>query len=126
MKTVAKTLDTAEVKVFLNHIYEYNKGVRRMILCTLKKEYEQFAINRLESRSISYLRQEAGPRTVNLFFGRPECIDAVRHFASRPLNTLTPEEDFILGALLGYDICQQCKRFCSKRNDLFDGQPEVG
>ena len=25
-----------------------------------------------------------------------------------------PEEDFILGALLGYDICMQCERFCKR------------
>ena len=28
-----------EIKVFLNHIYEYKKGVRNMILCTLNEYY---------------------------------------------------------------------------------------
>ena len=32
----------------------------------------------------------------------------------RPLQLLSPEEDFILGALLGYDICMQCERFCKR------------
>ena len=31
---------------------------------------------------------------------------------------LTPEEDFILGAMLGYDICQQCKRYCNKKGNI--------
>lgn len=34
---------------------------------------------------------------------------------TRPLNLLTPEEDFILGAMLGYDICAQCKRYCTRK-----------
>ena len=29
-----------------------------------------------------------------------------------------PEEDFILGAMLGYDLCQQCKRYCSKKEGI--------
>ena len=34
----------------------------------------------------------------------------------KPLNQLTPEEDFILGAMLGYDICAQCERYCARKN----------
>ena len=61
------------------------------------------------------MKQDAGERSVNIYFGRPECIDAIRLLVTRPLNLLTPEEDFILGALLGYDICMQCERFCTKK-----------
>ena len=39
---------------------------------------------------------------------------------TRPLNQLTPEEDFILGAMLGYDICTQCERYC-ERKERCDG-----
>lgn len=104
-----------ELKVLMNHIYEYKKGVRNMILCTLNKAYEAAAIRRLESQNITYVCQEAGARSVNLYFGRPECIAAISVMVDRPLNRLTPEEDFILGALLGYDICRQCERFCSRK-----------
>lgn len=31
---------------------------------------------------------------------------------NRPLHQLSPEEDFMLGAMLGYDICAQCERYC--------------
>lgn len=65
--------------------------------------------------TICYVKQDAGERSVNIYFGRPECIDAIRLLVTRPLNLLTPEEDFILGALLGYDICMQCERFCTKK-----------
>ena len=46
-------------------------------------------------------------------FGEP---DAVRAFIDKPLNRLTPEQDFMLGAMLGYDIIQQCERFCRQRS----------
>jgi hypothetical protein len=104
-----------EVKVLNNHIYEYKKGIRNMVLFTLSKRYEDLAVQRLKSQGIAYLKQEVGERSVNLFFGKPECIEAIRLLITRPLNCLTPEEDFILGAMLGYDICQQCERFCSRK-----------
>lgn len=34
---------------------------------------------------------------------------------NKPLSQLTPEEDFILGAMLGYDICAQCERYCERK-----------
>ena len=52
---------------------------------------------------------------INLFFGCDECIEAIRMLVNRPLNKLTPEEDFILGAMLGYDICVQCRRYCDRK-----------
>ncbi len=107
-----------EVRIFLNHIYEFKKGVRNMVLYTMNREYRDFAIQRLESQKISYTTQEVGTNKINLFFGKPECMEAVRHIITRPLNQLTPEEDFILGAMLGYDICQQCKRYCGKKESI--------
>lgn len=105
-----------EIRIFLNHIYEFKKGIRNMVLYTMNKEYEEFAVKRLENQNICYLKQEVSDTKINLFFGKKECMNAIRYFVNRPLNCLTPEEDFILGAMLGYDICQQCKRFCGKKN----------
>ena len=34
-----------DMKVLVNHIYEFKKGVRRMVLFTFNKRYEQFANN---------------------------------------------------------------------------------
>lgn len=45
-------------------------------------------------------------------------MEAMRRLIIRPLNQLTAEEDFILGAMLGYDLCQQCKRYCDKKDGL--------
>lgn len=106
----------AELKVFLNQVYEFKKGVRNMVLYTTNRKYETFAVNRLNSQHIAYCIQPIDSKRINLFFGHSECINAIRHMTSRPLNELTPEEDFILGAMLGYDICGQCRRYCAKKN----------
>lgn len=115
MKARYPDINTGDLKVFLNHVYEYKKGVRQMVLYTVNRKYEAFAIARLESQNIDYLVQPVDEHKINLFFGRPECIHAMRCIATRPLNQLTPEEDFILGAILGYDICAQCERYCSRK-----------
>ena len=105
-----------DMKVLMNHIYEYQKGVRRMVLFTLNRKYEEFAIRRLESQNISYIVQPVGSDRRNLYFGREECLNAIRMIVTRPLNLLTPEEDFMLGTMLGYDICAQCERYCERKN----------
>lgn len=104
-----------DMKVLMNHIYEYKKGVRRMVLFTFNKKYEEYAVGRLRRQNIRYIITPVGNDRMNLFFGRPECLDAVRLMLTRPLNMLSPEEDFILGAMLGYDICAQCERYCERK-----------
>lgn len=104
-----------DMKVLMNHIYEYKKGVRRMVLFTFNKKYEQYALTRLQHQNIEYIVKPVGNDRLNLFFGRKECLDAIRLMITRPLNKLTPEEDFILGAMLGYDICAQCERYCERK-----------
>ena len=112
LKTVQQALD---MKVLMNHIYEYKKGVRQMILFTCNARYEDFAVNRLKSQNIEYIIQRVGNSNINIFFGRKQCLDAIRIIVDKPLARLTPEQDFIIGALLGYDICYQCERFCERK-----------
>ncbi len=107
-----------ELRVLSNHIYEYKKGVRNLVLYTFSKKYEKDIIKKLENQQIAYIRQDVNSRTINLFFGKPECLDLIRFIANRPLNTLSPEEDFMLGALLGYDLCKQCERYCSLKKKM--------
>lgn len=115
---------SVDMKVLMNHIYEYKKGVRRMVLFTFNKRYEKVALERLEHQGISYIVQPVGNDRLNLFFGRKECLDAIKLMVTRPLNQLTPEEDFILGAMLGYDICAQCERYC-ERKERFEAKREA-
>ena len=105
-----------DMKGLVNHIYEFKKGVRRMVLFTFNKRYEQFAVTRLQHQNISYVIQPVGNDRLNLFFGKKECLDAIRLMITKPLCQLTPEEDFILGAMLGYDICAQCERYCERKS----------
>ena len=80
-----------------------------------KRKYEDFAVKRLINQKINYIIQPVGNDKINLFFGRKECINAIRFLVNQPLNKLSPEQDFILGAMLGYDICVQCKRYCDRK-----------
>ena len=47
-----------EIRIFLNHIYEFKKGVRNMVLYTMSREHEEFAIRRLKNQKISYMIQD--------------------------------------------------------------------
>ena len=115
----ATTTVPSSMKVLMTHIYELNKGVRQMVLFTCNKKYGAQTVSQLESQGIPYLLQSAGRQNLNVYFGRPECLEAIRLIVTRPLNELTPEEDFILGAMLGYDICGQCQRYCQRKEILF-------
>ena len=86
-------INPVELKVFLNHIYELKKGVRQMVLYTTNKRYEDFAVKRLRSQRIKFVIQPVDDERINLFFGKAECIEAIRMMVTRPLNLLTPEEE---------------------------------
>lgn len=105
--TLSPDMHPGDLKVFLNHVYEFKKG-----------RYEAFAVARLQSQHIAYLVRPVDESKINLFFGKPECIHAIACMVDKPLNRLTPEEDFILGAMLGYDLCAQCKRYCARKSRL--------
>lgn len=104
-----------ELKTVMQLIYEYKKGIRSLLLCTLCPTCVEIVAERLDRQGIGYLVQPAGSRNVNLFFGDPDCLEAVACFIHKPLHQLTPEEDFMLGAMLGYGITKQCRRFCERR-----------
>lgn len=104
-----------EIKVVMHMIYEFKKGVRNLVLCTLCPTCAEIVKERLEGQGIDYLVRQVGSRKVNLFFGEKWCVDAVSRFVDKPLNHLTPEEDFMLGAMLGYDIAGQSRRFCERK-----------
>ena len=94
------------MKMLLHHIYEFRKGVRDLVLCTLCPTCAGLLIERLRSQGIDYLLQPVTEQKVNLYF------------VDNPLNKLTPEEDFMLGIMLGYDISMQCERYCKRKFHL--------
>ena len=50
-----------EIRIFLNHIYEFKKGVRNMVLYTMSREHEEFAIHRQKNQKISYMAYHHSP-----------------------------------------------------------------
>ena len=107
---------SGELMVLSNYIYEYKKGVRPLVLYTMNKGYELVATNKLKNQGIPYFLQEVGNGAVNIYFGCQSCLNTIEMIVTKPLSKLTPEEDFILGALLGYDLRMQCERFCCRKN----------
>ncbi|MCU4166418.1 DUF2023 family protein [Carboxylicivirga caseinilyticus] len=99
------------MRVFCHHIYEYKKGLRNLILHTMAAKDVDMAIKKLESNEIDYLIQSVSINKVNIFFGAKECVDVINCFCHKSLNELSPEEDFILGTLLGYNQVVQCARY---------------
>ena len=110
-----------DLKVFHHHIYEYKKGLRNLILTTEKASNKDYIVSRLEKEGIPYIITKAGQNSINVFFGNEDCIKVVSTFDEH-LNKLSPEKDFMLGIMLGYDKILQCKRYlnklCSKPNSV--------
>lgn len=114
-----------KLKVFSHQIYECKKGIRSMALCTLPSDCEETVKKKLSYSNIAYFICPINDQRFNIFFGAKVCIDVIRQFCHKPLNELSPEEDFMLGAILGYSICEQCRRYNkiqkSKHQNLFAG-----
>jgi hypothetical protein len=108
--------DDAEpvLRLFHHHIYEYRRGVRALFLMTINRRELALVLRELEAYGIHHFVQDVSAFKANLFFGRPAFVAVARSFVTRPLNTLTAEEDFMLGTLLGYDGEQQCRRFLAR------------
>ena len=102
------------MKLFMHQIYEYRKGVRRLVLCTMPPSCAELMRERLDGQGIAHLTQTVGEGKVNLYFGDACCLGVVSTFLHKAMSELTPQEDFMLGAMLGYDIGLQCERFCKR------------
>ncbi|MFG1300844.1 DUF2023 family protein [Xanthobacter sp. V3C-3] len=105
---------SAVQRLFLHHLYEFGRGVRALFLMTLEARELPPMLARLERQGIAHFVQQVSAAKVNLFFGRAPCVAVARAVVTRPLNTLTAEEDFMLGTLLGYDREQQCLRYLDR------------
>jgi hypothetical protein len=118
--TVKKIVpESADMQILRHHIYEYHKGLRMLVLHTMKAEELSVAEKALEKNNISYYVQQVTNRKINIFFGAMECIEIIKSFNKDTLSHLSEEEDFILGIMLGYDREKQCKRFLERKNRFF-------
>lgn len=107
------------MQVLCHHIYEYQKGLRALVLHTMKSSDRALATKKLERFDIEYHIVNVTETKINIFFGRRECVDVVRTFGDVPLYKLSHEQDFILGIMLGYDRVAQCERFLKRSKNTF-------
>ncbi|MBM3163437.1 MAG: DUF2023 family protein [Chlorobi bacterium] len=104
------------MKVLIHHIYEFRKGLRSLVMHTLPVRHMLEATAKLRRYGIDYHIHAVGKKSINIFFGAPECVAVVRSVTGeKKLRDLNPEEDFVIGAMLGYDIRMQCERYLKKQ-----------
>ncbi len=103
------------MNVFCHHVYEYRKGLRNLVLHTLPGRHRADLEAKLAAKGIDYVIHELGNGNINVFFGADACVDVVRAIGKTDLSVYTPEEDFILGTMLGYGRLQQCDRYIRRR-----------
>ncbi|MFI3322035.1 MAG: DUF2023 family protein [Rikenellaceae bacterium] len=106
------------MQVLSHHIYEYQKGLRHLVLHTMNGSKREQAEKKLNRYNIVYMTTELSNGNINIFFGKKECVDVVRSFGNIPLNELSVEQDFILGIMLGYDRLAQCSRYLKRNSTL--------
>ncbi len=99
------------MRVFNHHIYEYRKGLRNLILHTISSEFRDKIEQKLNKYEIAYVIYPLKNGNINVFFGATECVNVITTIGKPNLTEYTPDEDFILGTMLGYDRLQQCRRF---------------
>lgn len=104
----------ATLGIFRHHLYELSKGMRPLILMTVNAEAVKPIVDRLVASGVAHHVHEACRSRFNVVFGRPAAVMAVQRFLAGPLCDLTPEHDFMLGILLGYDREQQCLRYLAR------------
>lgn len=101
--------------VFVHHCYELRRGLRDLVLHTAPARHRAAMEARLAAIGLSCHVARLSDERINIFFGREPHVAVIRSFGDKPLNDYTPEEDFILGTMLGYDGRQQCERYLVRR-----------
>ncbi len=102
------------MKVLAHLIYEYSKGLRSLALHTIQSSEKEATAERLRSHGLNYIFQQVNPNKYNVFFGDDNCLEIVKTFVEKRITDLSPEEDFILGVMLGYDRKQQFERYLDR------------
>lgn len=103
------------MKVFSDHLFEYRKGLRNLILHTTLAANRAPIEARLEKHGVDYVVYPLSNGRINVFFGAGECVETVRVIGKACLTDYSPEEDFVLGIMLGYDRLAQCRRYLVRR-----------
>lgn len=109
--TVQRQDISSGVEVFNHHLYEYKKGLRSLVPQTCSYDLGRYIVPRLRRYNVEYIVYPLSKKRINIFFGDSACIEIVRRIGKFSLSRYTPEEDFILGIMLGYARYKQCERY---------------
>ncbi|MGM0370118.1 MAG: DUF2023 family protein, partial [Bacillota bacterium] len=104
------------MNVFRHHLYEFEKGLRNLILHTTEAKKKKFIEKRLKDNNIPYIIYNVTSEKINVFFGNESCINVVKQIGKSDLKDYTDEEDFMLGIMLGYDRVKQCQRYMKRQS----------
>ena len=107
-------LGSVTQQVLQHSLYEYRKGVRPLFMMTMTVAEAERAIDALRAASVDHYVHAVTDSKVNVFFGKPGAVTMMSKIVTKPLHQLSPEEDFIVGILLGYDKEEQCRRFLAR------------
>lgn len=111
-------LDPLVTRIFNHNLYEYRRGVRCLFMMTMSADELFHVVGRLCRECIAHYVHDVNRKKVNVFFGNAAFVETTRTVVNKPLTALSPEEDFMLGTLLGYDREQQCRRFLARRGEV--------
>lgn len=101
--------------VFFHLLYEHSRGLRDLALYTIAPKDQASVEQELRLEGVAYLFRPIEDGRLNVYFGHAACVDVVRSFGTCPHCRLAPEQDFMLGIMLGYDRTRQCERFLARR-----------
>lgn len=110
-------MDDANFRIFTHHIYEFQKGLRNLVLHTVNSNTKEDVQYYLRRKNIPFHIQSVTDKKINVFFGDKRCIDIIKSFEITSLSLLTDEQDFILGIMLGYDQRLQCERYLKRKSE---------
>ena len=103
------------MEILTHHIYEYNKGLRILVLYPMNITEQAKVAEELDTRGISYCFATINSERINVFFGNEVCVKIIESFGGKSLSDYTDEEDFMLGTMLGYDRVLQCERYVKRK-----------
>ncbi|MGN1124751.1 MAG: DUF2023 family protein [Candidatus Gastranaerophilaceae bacterium] len=102
--------------VLNEQIYGYKHGIRPLVLQTMDANDKDAIEKRLKRDNLNYhLAPTPNGKNLNVFLGDKACVDVIKSFGNEPLYNMSPEKDFMLGILLGYDKTKQCERYLERK-----------
>jgi len=106
--------------VFYHLLYEHGRGLRDLALYTIDPSQKEQVEQELQLENVACLFRPIEDGRLNVYFGHAACVEVVKSFGTCPHCHHTPEQDFMLGIMLGYDRARQCERYLDRRNFCLD------